>query len=124
MGVVNLWVPQRREIIWIDCNPQKGQEMKDMHPFLVISPQNFNDKTSLVVGFPLTTAQYNANNPFAVLMGKAKGNKAGKDCFVLCHQIKSFDWRVRESSPNKQLSISNEKFEEVLAIFNQIAQVC
>jgi len=56
----------------MDCNPQAGREMRDMHPFLVLSPQNFNDKTSLVIGLPMTSAAYNAENPFAVAVGKAK----------------------------------------------------
>lgn len=32
----NGWIPERRAIIWIDCNPQVGQEMRDVHPFLVL----------------------------------------------------------------------------------------
>ena len=31
------WVPERGEVIWIDHNPQAGREMKDHHPFLVLS---------------------------------------------------------------------------------------
>jgi mRNA interferase MazF len=66
-----------------------GQEMKDVHPFLVLSPQVFNDKTSLVIGLPMTTADYNADNPFAVSVGNASGRKSGKTSYVLCHQPKS-----------------------------------
>ena len=25
------WVPDRQHIIWIDCNPQAGHEMRDLH---------------------------------------------------------------------------------------------
>jgi len=39
------WVPARQDIIWIDCNPQAGQEMRDVRPFLVLSPIKFNDKS-------------------------------------------------------------------------------
>jgi len=46
--------------------------MRDIHPFLVLSPRNFNDKTSLVIGLPMTTAEYNSDNPFAVATGKVK----------------------------------------------------
>ena len=53
--------------------------MRDVQPFLVLSPLKFNDKTSLVIGLPMTTAEYNADNPFAVALGQAKGqSKAGK----------------------------------------------
>jgi hypothetical protein len=43
------WVPERQQIIWIDCNPQAGREMRDRHPFLVLSPRAFNERTSLVI---------------------------------------------------------------------------
>ena len=94
----SLWVPDRQDIIWIDCNPQVGQEMRDIHPFLVLSPQIFNDKTSLVIGLPMTTAEYNVDNPFAVAVGKASGRKLEKTSYVLCHQPKSFDWRMRNAT--------------------------
>ena len=76
--VKSLWIPDRQDIIWIDCNPQVGQEMKDIHPFLVLSPQTFNDKTAIVIGLPMTTAAYNADNPFAISVGKVSGRKANK----------------------------------------------
>ena len=90
------WVPNRQEILWIDCSSHAGREMRDRHPFLVLSPKAFNDRTSLVIGLPMTTAEYNATNPFAVSVGAASGRKAGKTSDVLCHQPKSFDWRARE----------------------------
>ncbi|MCX7098704.1 MAG: type II toxin-antitoxin system PemK/MazF family toxin [Methylococcales bacterium] len=68
-------MPDRQDIIWIDCNPQAGQEMLETHPYLVLSPSNFNDKTSLVIGLPMTAA-YKKDNPFAVAVGKASGHKA------------------------------------------------
>ena len=51
------WVPDRQDIIWIDCNPQVGREMRDAHPFLVLSPKIFNEKTSRVIGLPMTTVK-------------------------------------------------------------------
>jgi mRNA interferase MazF len=71
-----IWVPDRQDIIWIDCNPQAGCEMRDRHPFIVLSPRAFKERTSLVIGLPMTTAEYNADNPFAVVAGKAGGAKA------------------------------------------------
>ncbi len=88
------WVPERQDIIWIDYNPQVGQEMSDIHPFLVLSPRIFNSKTSLVIGLPMTTAEYNADNPFAVAVGSVAKRKIAKTSYVLCHQPKSFDWLI------------------------------
>lgn len=117
------WVPERQEVIWIDCNPQAGQEMRDRHPFLVLSPRSFNASTSLVIGLPMTTAEYNADNPFAVAAGVAGGAKSGKTSYVLCHQPKSFDWRVRAGAPHPMGRLSDLKFAEACLILNQIVQL-
>lgn len=114
------WVPERQNIIWIDCNPQAGREMRDVHPFLVLSPSSFNERTSLVIGLPMTTATYNADNPFAVAVGAASGAKAGKTSYVLCHQPKSFDWRVRAARPHPLGSLADAPFAQVLGVLNQI----
>ncbi len=117
------WVPQRQEVIWIDCNPQRGREMRDVHPFLVLSPKAFNQRTSLVIGLPMTTADYNADNPFAVAVGVAKGRKAGQISYVLCHQPKSFDWRLRSGAPHPLKKLTDARFAEVLALLNQIVRL-
>lgn len=117
------WVPERQDIIWIDCNLQAGREMRDRHPFLVLSPRAFNARTSLVVGLPMTTAEYNADNPFAVVAGRAGGAKTGKASYVLCHQPKSFDWRVRAAAPHPMKRLSDAPFAEVCGVLNQIMQL-
>lgn len=117
------WVPDRQDVIWIDCNPQAGREMRDVHPFLVLSPRAFNDRTSLVLGLPMTTASYNADNPFAVRAGVASGRKTGAPSYVLCHQPKSFDWRVRAARPHPMRQVDTAVFGEVKLVLNQIVQL-
>jgi mRNA interferase MazF len=114
------WVPERQEVIWIDCNPQVGREMRDRHPFLVLSPRAFNARTSLVIGLPMTTAPYNADNPFAVVAGTTGGARSSKTSYVLCHQPKSFDWRVREAAPHPLGRLPDAPFEAVRVVLNQI----
>lgn len=121
--VASGWIPNRQDIIWIDCNPQVGREMRDIHPFLVLSPRIFNEKTSLVIGLPMTTAGYNADNPFAVEVGVAKGRKAGSPSYVLCHQPKSFDWRLRGASAHPMKRLSAALFAQVCERLNQIIQL-
>ncbi len=118
-----VWLPDRQDIIWINCNSQVGQEMRDIHPFLVLSPQIFNNKTSLVIGLPITTAAYNADNPFAVAVGKASGRKLEKTGYVLCHQPKSFDWRMRDAKPHPLGKLQDDFFIEVCEQLNQIIQL-
>ena len=94
--------------------------MRDVHPFLVLSPRIFNDRTSLVIGLPMTTAEYNADNPFAVAVGKAAGRKAAKVSYVLCHQPKSFDWRLRGARAHPLGSLSESLRVQVCERLNQI----
>ena len=121
--MVKNWLPDRQDIIWIDCNPQIGQEMRDIHPFLVLSPRIFNDKTSLVIGLPMTTAEYNADNPFAVAVGKVPGRKLDKTSYVLCHQPKSFDWQLRGAKPHPLGTLNDVLFAQVCDRLNQIIQL-
>jgi mRNA interferase MazF len=117
----NAWAPERGEVIWIDCSPQVGREMRDRHPFAVLSPRRFNERTSLVIGLPMTTAAYNAGNPFAVLAGKASGRQ--KRSYILCHQPKSFDWRLRAAAPHPMKKLPNPVLAEVCQRLNQIIQL-
>lgn len=117
------WAPGRQDIIWIDCNPQLGSEMRDIHPFLVLSPRIFNEKTALVIGLPMTTAEYNADNPFAVAVGAVAGKKSGKTSYVLCHQPKSFDWHMRGARAHPLKRLSDALFAEVCERLNQIIRV-
>ncbi|MBL1320403.1 MAG: hypothetical protein COA63_005000 [Methylophaga sp.] len=52
--------------------------MKNVHPFPVLSPRNFNDKTSLVIGLPMTAAEYNVDNTFVVSIGKVNSEKVSQ----------------------------------------------
>jgi len=112
----NEWVPDRGDIIWINFNPQKGREMCDMHPMLVLSPKNFNDKTGIVIGLPMTTAGYNQTNPFAI---EFKGPK-GKVSYILTHQPKSFDWRQRNAKSHPWKKAPSEILASSCELLNQI----
>lgn len=116
------WVPDRQDVVWIDCNPQVGHEMRDLHPMLVLSPKAFNARTSLVIGLPMTTA-YNATNPFAMPVGFAVGRRAGKVSYVLCHQPKSFDWRARRAKPHPLKRLAELPFAQACGLLNQIVML-
>lgn len=97
--------------------------MRDVHPFLVLSPRVFNEKTSLAIGLPMTTAEYNSDNPFAVAVGKTAGRKTGQTSYVLCHQPKSFDWRLRKAKAHPLGVLPDALFVQVCERPNQIVQI-
>ena len=110
------YVPDRCDIIWIDFNPQTGREMRDRHPMLVISPKKFNDQTGIIIGLPMTTASYNEDNPFAISF---KGPKNVRS-YILAHQPKSFDWRMRRAQQHPWKSAPADVFYQACEILNQI----
>ena len=107
MASRNRWSPDRRDMIWINCNPQAGREMKDIHPLLVLSARAFNERTGIVIGLPMTTAPFNDTNPFAVKFVGPKGVAS----YILGHQPKSFDWRIRDGV--KEIPIEERSSDEV-----------
>jgi len=108
------WVPGRRDMIWIDCNPQAGCEMRDRHPLLVLSSRDFNDRTGTVVGRPMTTASYNGTNPFAIAF---PGPRGAMSC-IPAHQPKSFDLRARHAKPHPLKLAPESAFDQACATLN------
>jgi len=93
--------------------------MPDDHPMPVISTKAFNERTGLVVGFPMTHAERHADNPFAIPAPGAKGEPG----YLLTHQPKSFDWRERNALPHpwsaghtKLLAAALKRFDAVFSM--------
>lgn len=115
-----LWVPERAEIIFIQYSPHVGVEMPNDHPMLVISTKAFADKTGVVVGFPMTHAEFNADNPFAIAATGAKGEVG----YVLTHQPKSFDWRLRNARPHTWGTGHTKLLASALKRLDTIFNIC
>jgi mRNA interferase MazF len=118
--VSKLWVPDRRDMILVDFNPQVGTEMKDEHPMLVLSPKAFNERTQLLIGLPMAHASSNEKNPFAVRFVSARGEV----CYVLAHQPKSFAWRDFGARPHPWKQVPPAVFESACEEWNGIVSIC
>jgi len=118
--VGKLSVPDRRDMTWIDFNPQVGTQMKDEHPMLVLSPKAFNQRTQLLIGLPMTHASSNEKNPFAVRFVSVKGEA----CYLLAHQPKSFAWRDFGARPHPWKQVSPAVFEAACEDLNGIVSIC
>ncbi|OZB62578.1 MAG: growth inhibitor PemK [Thiomonas sp. 13-66-29] len=118
MPAAKSWTPDRRDMIWIDFNPQVGREMRDEHPMLVLSPKTFNARTGIVIGLPMTHAASNETNPFAV-----KFTVRGDTGYILSHQPKSFDWRLRHARPHAWKRMPEALFIEACENLDLIIQL-
>lgn len=89
--MVDRYIPERGDIIWIDFSPQAGREQAGHRPALVVSPSSYNQKTGLMVACPITSKV--KGYPFEVRI------RAGKiDGAVLADQVKNLDWTARTVS--------------------------
>lgn len=116
----SLWVPERAEIIFIHYSPHVGVEMPNDHPMLVMSTKAFADRTGLVVGFPMTHSESHDDDPFAIMTTGAKGEVG----YVLTHQPKSFDWRLRNGRPHSWGTGHTKLLTAALRRFNTVFNIC
>ena len=99
------YVPGAGDIVWLNFTPQAGREQAGHRPALVVSPAEYNDKTSLMICCPMTTQI--KNYPFEVPVAGAPPS------IVLADQVKSVDWRVRKAK--RKGAVSAEELAEVRA---------
>ncbi|MFM0068985.1 type II toxin-antitoxin system PemK/MazF family toxin [Paraburkholderia aspalathi] len=114
------WVPDRRDIIWIDYNPHVNQGKKVLHPLLVLSPRAFNDRTGIVIGLPMASAQQHDTNPFAIRFQDSENVTS----YVLGHQPRAFDWRVRGAKAHPWKQAPDDVFTAACEQLNQIIAIC
>ena len=84
------YIPDRGDVVWINFTPQAGHEQRGKRPALVISPQMYNQKTSLCICLPITSKI--KGYPFEVALSKDLEIQG----VILSDQIKSLDFLARD----------------------------
>ena len=88
--VINNYIPERGDIVWLNFSPQAGHEQHGKRPAVVISPLAYNQKSRLALFCPITTKQ--KGYPFEVAVNNRIINGV-----VISDQIKSLDWQQRRA---------------------------
>lgn len=84
-------VPHKGDVYWIDPNPISGREMKNRHPFVIITPKEIN-KLGVAMAVPITTA-----GAFARAQGLCVPITGHKTSGVaVCNQVRTFDIEERQ----------------------------
>lgn len=109
------YVPDAGHVIKIDMDPVTGHEQGGWRPAIVLSPNSYNGKTSLLVAVPVTNQV--KGYPFEVRL-PAQMKTTG---VVLADQIKNLDWRARRAKYVETISAEtrkaiNERLALLLAI--------
>lgn len=90
--MVNAYVPDQGDVVWLNFTPQAGHEQAGHRPALVLTPKGYNQRTGLMVCCPITTQV--KGYPFEVPI---EGNPAVNGA-VLSDQLKSLDWKTRRAA--------------------------
>jgi mRNA interferase MazF len=87
--MVNAYIPQRGDIVWLNFSPQAGHEQQGKRPAIVISPKEYNEKVGLGIFCPITSKikEY----PFEVIIKTPQIQGA-----ILADQIRNLDWKARD----------------------------
>jgi mRNA interferase MazF len=105
--MVNTYIPNRGDLIFLDFDPQKGHEESGRRPALVLSPEEYNAKTRLVIVCPITKqVKGYAFEVKLISQKKVEG-------VVLADHVKSFDWRKRNAQLIEKINI--QSYQEVIA---------
>jgi mRNA interferase MazF len=88
--VVAPYVPDAGDLVWLDFDPQAGREQRRRRPALVLTQQNYNRASGLIVVCPLTSKR--KPYPFALPVDLNKVEGA-----VLVDHLKSLDWKARNA---------------------------
>lgn len=94
--MVARYVPEAGHIVWLQFDPQAGNEQAGHRPALVVSPSGYNAKTGLLLCCPMTTQI--KGYPFEVLIA------GGRPGAALADQVKSLDWVARKARHKGQVS--------------------
>jgi mRNA interferase MazF len=83
------YIPERKDIIWLDFEPAKGREIGKFRPALVLSSQQYNQQTGLLICCPISTSIRGAVTEVAV-------NNLDEPSVVAASLIQTLSWRERQ----------------------------
>jgi mRNA interferase MazF len=97
------------DLVWLDFSDSAGHEQAGRRPAVVVSTDDYNARSSLIVACPVTSS--NKPWPFKV---KLHGELNGIAGFALADQLRGVDPKARY--PRKAGKVSGQCLEEIRAL--------
>ena len=88
--MVDNYVPDRGDLIWLDFDPKVGHEQAGHRPAVVVSKKEYNLLTGSAVVCPISSKYKN----FAL---EVEFNGSFVSGSILVHHFKNTDWRFRKA---------------------------
>lgn len=86
------YIPQRNDIIWLDFEPVKGKEIGKYRPALVLSSEQYNRQTGLLICCPVSTSIRGTSTEVPV-------NNLTQPSVVASNLIQTLSWKHRKAQP-------------------------
>lgn len=107
-------VPNQRDIILLNFDPQAGTEIKKRRPAVVLSPAAFQQLTGFVIVAPITSTE----RDFPLHVKVVNCNTHGE---ILCEQFRSLDfisreWEKVDTLPLEQFLLVQQRIAAILDI--------
>lgn len=99
------YVPERRDVVWLDFEPTKGKEIGKYRPALVLSSRDHNRRTGLLICCPISTSI--RGGPTEVPIGNLD-----KPSVVAANLVQTLAWRERKAK--KIIASTPHEFRETL----------
>jgi mRNA interferase MazF len=99
------YVPERRDVIWLDFEPAKGREIGKCRPALVLSSQDYNRSTGLLICCPISTSIRGGATEVPV-------ENLDQPSVVAANLVQTLAWRERKAE--KIVTAKPEEFRETL----------
>ena len=87
--MVNKYVPERGDIVWVSFGKGEGREQRGRRPALVLSRGFFSVQSCLALVCPITSRV--KGYPFEVPL-----TVQGTSCVLLTDQLRTIDWTKRK----------------------------
>lgn len=88
-GMTKSYVPKRHDIVWLDFEPKKGQEVGKYWPAFVLSSKNYNQKTGTVICCPISTSIRGS-------LAEVSVSNLQKKSVVVSSIIQTLSWKDRK----------------------------
>ena len=92
------YIPDAGDVVWLQFDPQAGNEQAGHRPAVVLSPASYNGRAGMIICCPTTTQI--KGHPFEVaIIGRPPS-------VVLADQVKSQDWRARKATRKGRVTVA------------------
>lgn len=101
----NQYIPDRRDVVWLDFEPAKGKEIGKYRPALVLSSREYNRKTGLLICCPISTSIRGGTTEVSIA-------NLDKPSVIAASLVQTLSWKERKAT--KITTATQAEFRETL----------